>query len=823
MNCAMTLAWRERVEWKMGTMAQAKPQLIDPAQIRRALSVLHERGEVFEIRAMAGSLRRPLSGYFDDHDKAVDAARERVRRGAEGVYVTLNPVKAELLARARNRVIEVKTGGATADKDITQLRWQFIDLDPVRPSGISSTEAEHNAALDKAREIAKWLQGYHFMRGLVADSGNGAHLLYPIDLPTAENGLVSQLLRILNMVFTDDRVKVDLTTFNPARIIKLYGTPARKGDSTPDRPHRLARLMEVQENLEPVPKERLEEIAAFAQYEAEPASARATGAGFDTRERLSSWGLEVLREEPYGDGARLVLRSCPFGEHRKEAKAAVFINGDGRRGFHCFSDDHVGLNWKELRARFEPAAVASTDGAGGLGRALPDEQSAAFSEPAHGWPEPPAERRATEPRSSSPAQPEWPKPPNEAAYQGLAGEFVKLVEPHTEADPAALLVQFLIGFGNLCGAASYRFAGGVAHHLNEYGVIVGDTSRARKGTSWAEVERFLEKADGDWTKHCVTSGLSTGEGLIWHVRDPQETDGRGNGEAAERNGRNGHALEAGVMDKRLMVQAGEFAAVLKVATRDGSTLSPVLREAWDGKVLRTLSKNNPATATGAHVSITAHITHEELARGLDSTEIANGFANRFVWVCARRSKLLPWGGSVQDNRLDSLATAVRRAAENARKPREFTFNEEAKQRWEQCYEQLTDARPGLLGAIVGRSEAHVLHFACTYAALDSSHVITVEHLNAALALWEYCERSARHIFGNRLGNPDADTILEALREKREGFTRTDIRNLFSRNMAGERIDRARDALRKARLDPCRKRPYRRALRGALDGRGAKPR
>ena len=101
---------------------------------------------------------------------------------------------------------------------------------------------------------------------------------------------------------------------------------------------------------------------------------------------------------------------------------------------------------------------------------------------------------------------------------------MKLVEPHTEADAAALLLQLLIGFGNLCGPALFRFAGGVAHHLNEYAVIVGDTSRARKGTSWAEVERFLGKVDQGWSEHCVTSGLSTGEGLIWHVRDPQRDE-----------------------------------------------------------------------------------------------------------------------------------------------------------------------------------------------------------------------------------------------------------------------------------------------------------
>lgn len=323
----------------------------------------------------------------------------------------------------------------------------------------------------------------------------------------------------------------------------------------------------------------------------------------------------------------LLERMKPEDAERFELPAKV---GEGKRNDTLY---HLG---RSLRARglAEPEIMATLTAANGqrCDPPLPAREVAQIAHSAATQPDRPdfAQMRDGAPLSSSDAQAQWPKPLKEAAYHGAAGDFVKLVEPNTEADPAALLVQFLIGFGNLCGPAPYRFAGGVAHHLNEYAVIVGDTSRSRKGTSWAEVERFLDKVDCDWTKHCGASGLSTGEGLIWHVRDPQPADDRGKGESSERDGHNSRVPDPGATDKRLMVQAGEFAAVLKVATRDGATLSPVLREAWDGKVLRTLSKNNPATASGAHVSITAHITHEELVRGLDSTEIANGFANRFA-------------------------------------------------------------------------------------------------------------------------------------------------------------------------------------------------
>lgn len=397
------------------------------------------------------------------------------------------------------------------------------------------------------------------------------------------------------------------------------------------------------------------------------------------------------------------------------------------------------------------------------------------------------------------AQAEWPAPLDAAAFHGPAGEFVRLVEPHTEADPAALLIQFLVGFGSLVGRSPFRFAGGVAHHLNEYAVVVGDTSRARKGTSWAEVERCLMKVDPEWVAACVSSGLSTGEGLIWHVRDPEAHEDRAAGNGAVRDGRKAVKPDPGASDKRLLVHAGEFAAVLKVSGRDGATLSPVLREAWDGRTLRTLSKNNPATATGAHISMIAHITHEELVRALDSTEAANGFANRFVWACAKRSKQLPWGGTSQEVGIEALSLRVKQAAEQARKGGEFTFDEPAKRKWEAIYPLLTEGAPGLFGAITSRSEAHVLRFACIYAALDAGPAIAVEHLNAAQAVWDFCWRSARYIFGARLGDPDADAILAVLRDQREGLTRTQIRDLFSRHLSGERIDRARDALLRARL------------------------
>ena len=157
--------------------------------------------------------------------------------------------------------------------------------------------------------------------------------------------------------------------------------------------------------------------------------------------------------------------SVPSGEHRKEAKAAVFINGDGRLGFHCFSDDHAGRGWKELRAKLDFAALAQSNGAGAHPGAPAVEQSVSSPEPARKWPE----------------------ALGADAFYGLAGEFVALTKPHTEADPAALLLQFLVMFGCYVGRGPRRLAGKQEHHLNEYVVIVGPTKIGRKGTGYSEL------------------------------------------------------------------------------------------------------------------------------------------------------------------------------------------------------------------------------------------------------------------------------------------------------------------------------------------------
>jgi Bifunctional DNA primase/polymerase, N-terminal/Primase C terminal 1 (PriCT-1) len=391
----------------------------------------------------------------------------------------------------------------------------------------------------------------------------------------------------------------------------------------------------------------------------------------------------------------------------------------------------------------------------------------------------------------------WPETPKEEAFQGLAGEIVRVIEPHSEADPVALLVQLLVAFGSAAGRGVHFRVEADRHHANLFAVLIGQTSKGRKGTSLGQARNLLQQVDEDWNGNCVQSGLSSGEGLIFAVRDAVCRPGRPSKKGTiHSNDGNIKLVDAGVQDKRLLVVEPEFAQCLKVMSREGNILSTVARQAWDSGDLRTLTKNSPTKATGAHISLIGHVTEDELRRYLSETEQANGFGNRFLWVCSRRSKLLPDGGQVPEVELVPLVHHLRSAVAFARGPREMKRSEKAKEHWHSIYERLSEGKPGLLGALCGRGEAQVTRLSMIYALLDRSGMIMRKHLEAALALWNYVEESVRYTFGDPVGDATADTILAALRVKPAGLSRTDISNLFARHLNAAEITRALDQLQK---------------------------
>ncbi|HKQ48609.1 MAG TPA: bifunctional DNA primase/polymerase [Phycisphaerae bacterium] len=482
------------------------------------------------------------------------------------------------------------------------------------------------------------------------------------------------------------------------------------------------------------------------------------------------------------------------------------VNGaaEGKRNDELFraAADMAGCGWT-----LEEATEKLLTGCAACSPPLTDQKefkntvASAFGK--HRTPAVPAEARspvlATRQRA-------WPKPPGAAAYYGLAGKIVRMVEPHTEADPAAILVQFHVAFGSVIGRSAHFRVEGDQHFTTMYAVLVGPTSKGRKGTSAGRTFALFGSIDNAWRENRVAAGgMSSGEGLIWAVRDPiQKREPVREGSGAKRRivRYDDVEIDAGEPDKRLLIVESEFGGVLKVMSREGNTLSPVMRRAWDGAhILKSITKNSPATSTGAHISIVGHITKDELLRHLDDTEILNGLGNRFLWVVVRRSKCLPDGGGAMSG-VERVVGELRQAIEFARNVDEVRRDDNARKLWHEVYPALSEGRPGLLGAALSRAEAQVMRLSVLYALEDQSEVIRREHLEAALALWEFCERSAEYTFGDALGDPVADTILGALRQNPSGLERRQIHELFGRHRRAGEIDRALGVLLQSGMARC---------------------
>ena len=324
--------------------------------IRRAIDLMADG--VVEVRALADGATH--SGYFNDYDalartvEALDADPS-----VAGIYITLNSVNPALLARRANRIKMrlSRKDATTADADIIRRRWFPIDIDPVRPSGVSSTDAEHDASLAAAERIATYLAEQGFSEPIKADSGNGAHLLYRIDLANndASRDLVKGVLATLDALFSNETITVDVANHNAARIWKLYGTVSRKGDSTPERPHRRAKILSVPADIEVTPAGRLQHLATLLPRE-EPVKKTA---GIDLARWLDNHGIAVRGTKPYQGGTLFSLAECPFsGAHKDGAFAIQFANGAIYAGCHHATCGGGTQRWPELRGMYEKRRTA---------------------------------------------------------------------------------------------------------------------------------------------------------------------------------------------------------------------------------------------------------------------------------------------------------------------------------------------------------------------------------------------------------------------------------------------------------------------------------
>ena len=296
----------------------------------------------------------------------------------------------------------------------------------------------------------------------------------------------------------------------------------------------------------------------------------------------------------------------------------------------------------------------------------------------------------------------------------------------------------------------------------------------------------MAEADPTFASERILGGLASGEGLIAAVGD-----GTINKD---------DQVVGAVSDKRLLVYEPEFSRVLKVCARDSSTLSAILRDAWDRGELRVMTRTNPLRATGAHVCLLAHVTVEELRRGLLESDAANGYGNRHLFIASRRSKRLPDGGNLDESEVYALGRKVRDALEQARHVGVLRRSPEARLLWNAIYHAIDDKADGMVGALTARAEAQMLRLSVVYALIDGSPVIELGHLRAAEAVWRYSEATIVHVYGETMGDDVADRLLAALRlAGDEGLDGRRQQAIFGRHVPGPRLALARQSLQEREL------------------------
>lgn len=330
----------------------------------------------------------------------------------------------------------------------------------------------------------------------------------------------------------------------------------------------------------------------------------------------------------------------------------------------------------------------------------------------------------------------WPAAPDPAAYHGILGEIIEAIAPTTEADPVAILGTLLAAVGACFGRWRTLYQGS-AQAANLFVALVGESSVGRKGTAASIGRDVMSAAYPEWERLIVT-GLGSGEGLVGHLK------ARSGDETPEH---------------RALVLETEFGRLLTVMAREGSTLSPVIRDAWDGSAIGRFIAREQALVTWHHVSVAAHVTSIELRQKMSSVDAANGFGNRFLWLAVRRTRLVPFPESPK-HLMGPFAGPLELAITSAQIPGEMRWTPGAADRWESMYAESSARRlPGLIGALTARREAQTARLALVYALLDRSPGVDVHHLAAGEAVWDYAERSAVHIFGVSTGNRRSDQLL----------------------------------------------------------------
>jgi KaiC/GvpD/RAD55 family RecA-like ATPase len=322
-------------------------------EVRKTFELMVD--DLTEVRIIGNNIT--ASGYFKDVDTLLKNLKLYENRQGLNFYFVMNSVNEGCYSRQqRDCFIEINRNNktpTTSDKDIVKRNWLLLDIDCERPSGVSSTDAELQKAKDKANKVYRYLKNEGFERPIVAYSGSGTHLLYRISLDPSETQLVKDSLLALDMMFSDEEVKIDTSVFNASRITKLYGTMAVKGRNTKERPHRLSKIVNYPNEIKVNDAELLIKLAKNLP---EPPKRTFQAQEFDIDSWLSSNGIVVKEQANFNGGRKLILEECPFDSSHRGKDAAIFVLNNGAIGFKCFHASCSQYTWQDVRKKYEPNA-----------------------------------------------------------------------------------------------------------------------------------------------------------------------------------------------------------------------------------------------------------------------------------------------------------------------------------------------------------------------------------------------------------------------------------------------------------------------------------
>lgn len=331
--------------------------MINDRAIRQWWDIFRRESPLTEIRVLAG--RTNYSGYYTDCESALEAIRQY---DGFGIYSPINAIKGSCYGRTQHDKMVQSPKSTTNDNDIEGRRWILIDLDPTRPSDTNSSDEEKKAALDKARQVFRFLRAEGFNEPVIADSGNGYHLYYRVDLPnTAQSTeLVKTFLAALDALLSDDLVKVDTSVFNASRIVKVIGTSSNKGANTADRPQRVSGFVLVPDPIVPTPDAYVLKVAGYYPKPEEPSRFNGySSERFDLDGFIASHGIEVVSRSRFAGGEKIVLKECPFDSNHKNS--AILHLDSGAIAFKCFHNSCSHYTWKDFRIHFDPQAYSRRD------------------------------------------------------------------------------------------------------------------------------------------------------------------------------------------------------------------------------------------------------------------------------------------------------------------------------------------------------------------------------------------------------------------------------------------------------------------------------